>query len=96
MDLYKFAYKISPFCASDVVADAFDVARFAREIDMQASPYDLSGYGFAPIKIETRTGREEYVELQREVYARARPVRERVRGVYARLLEETSPPNPLP
>ncbi len=85
MDLYKFAFKIAPFCPSDVVADAFEVARFAREIDMRASPYDLIAYGFAPIEIETRTGREEYVELQHEVYLQAQPVRERVREVYERL-----------
>ncbi len=86
MDLYRFAYKIAPFCPSDVVADAFDVARAAREVDMRASPYDLSGYGFAPVKIETRAGREEYVELQRGLADRARPVRERVLGVYRHLL----------
>ena len=86
MDLYRFAYKIAPFCPSDVVADAFDVARAAREVDMRASPYDLTAYGFAPVKIETRTGREEYVELQRDLAARARPVRERVLDVYRRLL----------
>ena len=90
MDLYKFAYKIAPFCPSSVVADAFEVARFAREIDMRASPYDLSGYGFEPIQIETRAGREEYVELQREVSLRAQPVRARVLDVYARLLAERS------
>ena len=82
MDLYRFAYKIAPFCPSEVVADAFELARTAREVDMRASPYDLSAYGFAPIQIETRTGREEYVELQQELAARARPVRERVRDVY--------------
>ena len=86
MDLYKFAYKIAPFCPSEVVADAFEVTRIAREIDMRASPYDLSGYGFAPVKIETRAGREEYVELQRDVSVKAQPVRERVRDVYAGLL----------
>ena len=86
MDLYRFAYKIAPFCPSEVVADAFDVARAAREVDMRASPYDLSGYGFAPIRIETRSGREEYVEHQRELASRAQPVRERVLDVYRRLL----------
>ena len=86
MDLYRFAYKIAPFCPSDVVADAFDVARVAREVDMRASPYDLSGYGFAPVKIETRAGREEYVDLQRDLAAAARPVRARVLEVYRRLL----------
>lgn len=86
MDLYKFAYKIAPYCPSEVVAGAFEVARAAREVDMRAGPYDLSGYGFAPIKIETRTGREEYVALQRALADRARPVRERVRDVYRALL----------
>ena len=36
MDLYRFAYKIAPFCPSELVADAFEVARLAREIDMVA------------------------------------------------------------
>ncbi len=86
MDLYKFAYKISPFCPSELVADAFDLARAAREVDMRASPYDLGTYGFEPIPIETRTGREEYVEHQRALTARAEPVREQLASVYGRLL----------
>jgi hypothetical protein len=86
MDLYRFAYKIAPFCPSDVVADAFELARAAREVDMRASPYDLRAYGFAPVMIETRAGREEYTALQRELAARARPVRDRVLAVYAELL----------
>ncbi len=86
MDLYKFAYKIAPFCPSEVVADAFELARAAREADMRASPYDLRAFGFPPIPIETRSGREEYVETQRALAARARPVRERVLAVYRRLL----------
>ncbi|MBN9117633.1 MAG: 3-methyladenine DNA glycosylase [Planctomycetes bacterium] len=96
MDLYRFAYKIAPFCPSELVADAFELARSAREIDMRASPYDLSGYGFAPIKIETRTGREEYVERQRELAHRARPVRERVREVYHHLLAARTPDGAAP
>jgi hypothetical protein len=86
MDLYRFAYKVAPFCPSELVADAFEVARAAREVDMRASPYDLGGYGFAAIPIETRPGREEYVELQRGIAARARPVRERLLEVYRSLL----------
>ena len=90
MDLYKFAYKISPFCPSDVVADAFEVARAARELDMRASPYDLRAYGFEPVPIESRTGREVYVEAQRQISVRAHPVRERLRDVYAGLLAEAA------
>jgi hypothetical protein len=85
MDLYRYAYKIAPFCPGEVVADAFELATAAREIDMRASPYDLRGYGFEPIRIETRGGREEYVSLQRELHARGVPIRERLIGVYRAL-----------
>jgi hypothetical protein len=85
MDLYKFAYKIAPFCPYDLLADAFDTARAAREIDMRASPYDLTRYGFAPIKIETTEGRAEYAEAQREVQQQADPVRRRLLEVYRQL-----------
>lgn len=91
MDLYRFAYKVAPFCPSDVVADAFELAAAARAIDMRASPYDLTGFGYAPIRVETKDGREEYVEYQRDLAARAAPVRERVRAVYARLLAAVTP-----
>jgi len=86
MDLYRFAYKIAPFCPSDLVAEAFELAVTARVIDMRASPYDLSRYGFTPIAIETAEGRAEYVESQRRVAELARPVRERLLGIYRGLL----------
>lgn len=86
MDLYRFAYKIAPFCPSGVLADAFELARLAREIDMRASPYDLTGYGFEPIRIETPAGRAEYIERQREIFTRSRPVRQRLLTVYQSLL----------
>ncbi|HYH65440.1 MAG TPA: 3-methyladenine DNA glycosylase [Urbifossiella sp.] len=86
MDLYRFAYKVAPFGPSAVLADAFELAAAARAIDMRASPYDLTGFGYAPIRVETKDGREEYVEHQRALAVRAAPVRERVRAVYARLL----------
>lgn len=88
MDCYRFAYKLAPFCPAEVQAEAFELARAAREVDMRASPYDLRGYGFEPVRIETREGREEYVELQREVYRRGVPVRERLLAVYREMLGE--------
>lgn len=91
MDLYRFAYKIAPFCPSDLLADAFDLGRRAREVDMRASPYDLRDYGFPPVAIETPEGRSEYAELQREVYRRGQPVRERLIDVYERLLAGAKP-----
>jgi hypothetical protein len=90
MDLYRFAYKLAPFCPYSVLADAFELALAAREIDMRASPYDLSGFGFSPIPVETVAGRAEYAELQRELYHRARPIRERLLDVYRNLLDRTA------
>ena len=37
----------------------------AREIDMRASPYDLSGFGYNPIPVESSAGRL-YEKLQRQ------------------------------
>ena len=86
MDLYRFAFKIAPFCSSDLIADAFELAISARELDMRASPYDLSGYGYTPVRIETREGREEYVAGQRELSERSAPIRLKLLEIYRRLL----------
>jgi hypothetical protein len=88
MDLYRFAYKLGPYCPSTVLGDAFDLARQAREVDMRASPYDLQALGFPPIRIETREGREEYVECQRSLHVRAQPLRERLLSVHRHLQTE--------
>jgi hypothetical protein len=85
MDLYKWAFVIAPYSAAEVVADAFDLAVATRELDMRASPYDLAEFGFMPIPIETREGREEYVAAQRELYRQAQPVRRAVLAEYRRL-----------
>ena len=42
MDLYKWAFKLAPFTASELIADCFALARDIREVDMRASPYDFS------------------------------------------------------
>jgi hypothetical protein len=65
MDLYKWSFKLAPLTPSELVADCFELARSIREIDMRASPYDLSALGFAPIRIETEAGRAEYEGHQR-------------------------------
>lgn len=82
MDLYKFGFKIAPFASAELLADAFEVAVSARELDMRASPYDLRQLGFEPIRIETRDGREEYAAGQRRLFEMAKPVRERLLAVY--------------
>jgi hypothetical protein len=82
MDLYRFCYKVAPWIQSELLADAFALARSARELDMRASPYDLTEFGFEPILIETADGRAQYVRLQREIARLAEPVRERVLKAY--------------
>ncbi|MCU0703713.1 MAG: 3-methyladenine DNA glycosylase [Fimbriiglobus sp.] len=86
MDLYKFAYKLAPWVSSELLADSFELAAAAREIDMRASPYDLAELGFNPIRIETKEGREEYVVAQRELTVRAKPVRAALLTAYRQLL----------
>lgn len=90
MDNYKYAYKIAPFCPSEVLGDAFLLAVAAREIDMRASPYDLSAFGVKPIKIETVDGRAEYVDLQKELFLQGQAVRKRLIEVYSALLHALS------
>ncbi|BBZ60412.1 hypothetical protein [Mycolicibacterium monacense] len=75
MDLYKWSYKLSPLVASDLVMDCLELAADARLLDMRASPYDLRGYGFDPIAIETPAGRAEYIRAQQDIADRAAPLR---------------------
>ena len=46
MDLYKWAFKLPPPCRASSSMDCFDLAREIRELDMQASPYDLRELGY--------------------------------------------------
>ena len=45
---------------------------------MRASPYDLSEYGYEPVKIETREGRAEYETHQRKISQEAAPLRQQI------------------
>jgi hypothetical protein len=88
MDLYKHAFRLSPLIASDLVADAFELAWDIRVLDMGAAPYDLTGVrldptgeDWTPVPVETADGKREYAERQRQFAERAAPIR-------ARLVEE--------
>ena len=91
MDLYKMAYKWSPWSGAELLADAFEVAKEARYLDMCAAPYDLREFGFQPVRIETSEGRAEYVIKQREIAAKAAPIRARLIENYKALLEKITP-----
>lgn len=87
MDLFKWASKLSPGIPSDIVLDAFELARDIRTLDMQASPYDVSEYGLPAVAIETPEGKAEYATKQREFTARSQPLRERIIAACDRLLD---------
>ncbi len=78
MDLYKWAFKLSPYSSSELVADCFELARDIRGLDMRASPYDFSALGITPVCIETPSGRTEYERMQRGFSERAAPLRQRL------------------
>jgi len=85
MDLYKWAYKMYPWISSNIIRESFLLALNIRTIDMRASPYDLSSMGLAPIKVETQRGKMEYVKLQKQLYKRAQPIRQKLIDEYKQL-----------
>ncbi|UYP17286.1 3-methyladenine DNA glycosylase [Rhodococcus sp. Z13] len=76
MDLYKWCYKLLPLTDSDLLLRCFRHASAARELDMRASPYDLQDYGYSPIRIETASGRAQYVREQSALTRGAATLRE--------------------
>jgi hypothetical protein len=88
MDLYKWAYKLSPATPGELVADCFELAVAIRELDMRASPYDLRAHGYEPVAIETAEGKAEYVTAQRGFAERGAVLRQRLLDVCDQLLGE--------
>jgi hypothetical protein len=100
MDCYKWAYKLSPAVPSDLVMDCFDLAREIRELDMRASPYDLTELGYEPVRIETPEGKAQYAAAQRGFAARGQALRQRLLAAIDALRPaadaEVSAPAPRP
>ncbi|GLU46505.1 3-methyladenine DNA glycosylase [Nocardiopsis ansamitocini] len=90
MDCYKWAYKLAPAVPGELVLDCFALARDVRELDMRASPYDLSGHGYTPIAIETPEGKAEYTAMQRSFSERGQELRRRLLDVCEVLAEAQS------
>jgi hypothetical protein len=78
MDLYKWSSKSMPWIGSELQLDCFELARELRELDMRASPYDLTAYGYDAVRIETAEGRRQYEIEQRALAGRAAPLRQRL------------------
>ncbi|AIY02018.1 hypothetical protein ART_2419 [Arthrobacter sp. PAMC 25486] len=93
MDLYKWAYKLSPALPSELVMDCFELSWRIRAMDMQASPYDLAEWGYPPIRIETVSGKADYVAAQRGFSAEAAVLRDRLRSAVHALTSDAAAPS---
>jgi hypothetical protein len=84
MDLYRYCLRLSPLIGSELLGDCFELALTARELDMRASPYDLTGVldmagrPYEPVPIETAEGRAQYAAEQTAVAERGAALRESV------------------
>lgn len=88
MDLYKWCSKVMPWAGSDLLLDCFELALELRSLDMRASPYDLTAWGYGPIKIETAEGRRIYEAEQKRLSFAAMQLRSRlIRKIDATLTE---------
>lgn len=91
MDLYKWAYKLAPVTPAELIADCFELAVAVRELDMRASPYDLTAWGYDPVPVETPAGRAQYVREQAEFVRRAAPLRARLLALVERVWPAARP-----
>ncbi len=89
MDLYKWCFMFSPWVSSDLLGECFTLAIRARELDMRASPYDLSTYGYEPICIELPEGRAQYQREQEDLTRAAHPLRQKLLLQLNTILEAT-------
>ncbi len=82
MDLLKIALKIQPFLNTDLLVDILGIALKARLLDVEASPYDARSYGASVVPVETKEGRKQYRDRQRDLMNETEPVRERLLKAY--------------
>lgn len=94
MDVYKWCFTLAPAIPSSLTLDAFELAGQIRELDMAASPYDVSEFGIAPVAIETPEGKATYVERQRGFTAASNVLRRRLLTVLDELEALTTEPSP--
>ena len=85
MDLYKWCYKFQPWVPGELLAESFLLALELRELDMAASPYDVTVLGYEPVPIELPVGRAEYQRRQQALAGRAADLRSRLHAVLSGL-----------
>lgn len=95
MDLYKWSSKLWPWTGADLIGECFELAFDGRDLDMRASPYDLSVMGYEPVKIETAEGRARYEREQRELATKAAALRQKLLACCESLALINHPPSHL-
>jgi hypothetical protein len=95
MDMFKWSFKIFPFISSELLTDTLSLSLQARSLDMRASPYDLKAcsnlgamFNPEPILVETPSGRRDYQKYQMELYAKSKPIREKLISAYSLFLSK--------
>lgn len=94
MDLYKWAGKLWPWIGSDLIGECFALACEGRDLDMRASPYDLSHLGYEPVCIETAAGRAQYEQEQRTLAEKSAWLRARLRTAAEALMSPSPHSSP--
>ena len=77
MDLYAHVAAMEAGAPGELLLDTLSAAFDAREVDMRASPYDLSAWGLDPIPVDTAEGRSVFVAFQRRWIRRTQSLRAR-------------------
>ena len=85
MDLYKWTTKLWPWIGSEFMGKTFFFALEGRELDMRASPYDLTEEGYQPLRIETEEGRKQYQKEQQDYTERSVALRGELHAFCKRL-----------
>ena len=78
MDIYAHTAALEAGAPGELLLDCLRATFDAREVDMRSSPYDLSAWGLQPIRVETSTGRSEFVAFQKEWMERTQSLRSRL------------------
>jgi hypothetical protein len=96
MDLLKIAMRLTPYIDADLVGDCLEIALKARELDVKASPYELStDYGLEAIPVETSDGRQQYRDEQVDLMHRTEPIRQRLLDTYNEFINQAFDPDIL-
>lgn len=90
MDLYAHVATMEAGVPWELLIDTPAAAFEAREVDMRSSPYDLTGWGLDPIRVETPEGRAQFVAHQRRWIARTQILRDRLLAAISRLEHSTA------